>query len=127
MPTARRRIDANLRDYVLTLGSYEPDVGITSKVHRRIATKRGSIKVLPRYGSLLHTIKGPFAGFEKLAERHVHDALADMVGAREVNRLKVTVRRGGSAVNAALDLDLEFYDRRGRRLTVAYTHRVQGV
>lgn len=127
MPTARRLIDPSSRDYVLTLGAYESDIGITSKVLARIATRRGSVRTLPRFGSMLHTIKGPFPGFEKLGERHVHDALADLVATREVNRLKVRVSRGGSPVNAALELDVEFFDRRGRRQTVRYTHRVQGV
>ena len=125
MPTARRYIDPNSRDYVIVLGEYTPDVGITTKVFSRIATKRGSVAVLPRFGSLLHTIKGPFAGFDKLAERHVKDCLADLVMRREVNRLKVIVTRGASQPGTAtLDLDVEFYDRRGRRQRVNYTHRL---
>ncbi len=118
----RRNIDPVSRDYVLHLGGYVGDVGLTSKVISRVATRRGSIVMLPTYGSRLHTIKGPVSGFEVLTESYVHEALDDLVQAREVNDLRVTVQRNKSA----LDISIDYRDRRGRRQTVPYTHRMTG-
>ncbi len=122
MPTARRLIDPATRDYVLSLGEYESDIGVTSKVLARIVTRRGSVVPRPSFGSLLHTIKGPIPGFERLAVRHVEDCVNDLVRAREVNRLKVEVTRNGSA----LELAVNYFDRRGRKQTVRHTHRLIG-
>jgi len=126
MPTVRRQLDPTLRDYVLTLGEYEEDAGITSKVWSRMATKKGSIVPLPSFGSLLHTIAGPVPGWEELAKRYTVQCLDDLVRAREVNGLKVTpsVQRTGS--NALLCLEVVFRDRKGRRQRVPYTYRMTG-
>lgn len=126
MPTVRRLIDPNTRDYVLTLGEYEEDIGVTSKVLARVATRKGSIAPLPSFGSELHTIKGPIPGYERLAERYVAACLDDLVQAREVNNLQVDVSVERSSGTAALCLDINFRDRRGRRQRVPYTFRLTG-
>ena len=126
MPTLRRRIDPNTRDYALTLGEYEEDLGVTSKVVARVATKRGSVVPLPTFGSRLHTIAGAFPGAVQLAERYTLECLRDLVRAREVNQLKATVTIERSAGTALLCIDIEFRDRRGRPQKVPYVHRITG-
>lgn len=122
MVTARRLIDPNARDYVLSLGEYESDIGVTSKVLARVVTRRGSVVPKPSFGSRLHSIKGPVPGFQTLAERYVEECLDDLVRAREVNKLSVDVARNGSV----LDLTIVYYDRHGRRQTVRHSHRLTG-
>lgn len=126
MPTLRRRIIPKTRDYALTLGEYEQDLGVTSKVLARVATKRGSVVPLPTFGSRLHTIKGAFPGATQLAERYTRECLQDLVRAREVNELSVTAPVDREAGAALLCIVIEFRDRRGRPQKVPYTHRIIG-
>lgn len=126
MPTLRRRIDPQRRDYVLTLGEYEEDIGVTSKVFARVATKKGSVVPLPSFGSELHTIKGPIPGFEQLARRFVENAVSDMIRAREISSLLVDVSVDRSGPDAVLCLDINFRDRRGRAQQVKYSNRLIG-
>jgi hypothetical protein len=126
VPSIRRDIDPQTRDYTLTLGSYDKDATVTSKVTSRMGTQRGSIIPLPNYGSRIHTIKGPVAGWQRLVRRYTEEALADMVRAREVNALVIESEVESNETGALLVIILSFRDRRGRPLRVRYTHRLTG-
>lgn len=122
----RRDIDPQTRDYTLTLGAYDKDASVTSKVSSRLSTRRGSIVLLPGYGSLLFTIKGPVPGWEQLAIRYSKQALDDLVRSREVNNLSVLPQLGSDDRGTFFNLIVAFTDRQGRPQRVTFTHRLTG-
>lgn len=123
MPTTRRYMDPNTRDYVVASGEYQQDDTPASKVTARLRTKRGSIKVLPNFGSLLHTIAGSFAGYDLLAKRYATECLDDLVKSGEIRELVVDVDK---TVRSALVIIVSYRNRRGRKQTVRHTHRLTG-
>lgn len=124
MPAKRRWIDPLTGDHVVESGGPREDDTSASAVVLRLRTKRGTMAVLPAFGSRLHKITKASTPAERLAEAYAREALGDLVRAGTIRDVRVKASTVAISGGAALTLEIAFRDTAGDQRTVRYRHQL---
>lgn len=119
---ARRWLDPMTGDYVVESGGPRGDTTRASQVLLRLRMHRGSCAVMPTLGSRLHMIRKATPGAARLATSYVFEALDDLIRARLIREVDVTVDIVSvPGAGAALAINVSFLDTSSDQRSVAFT------
>ena len=120
MPARRRKIDPETGDYVLEKGRPAEDDTAASAVYLALATPRGSMPIMPRFGSRFDEVRKIVDDTPRLVEQMAHEALSHLVEGGSIRKLSASATVEGSYIS----IDVSYVDRAGRQQAIRYGTRV---
>ena len=124
MPAARRWLDPMTGDYVVERGSPRADDTNASNILLRLRMRRGSMPLLPTFGSRLHLITRNAQSALRLAEHYAYEAIEDLVRDGSIRGVVVKAESLSKNGGAFLAVTVSFSDSAADARTVQYERRL---